>query len=224
MAALQGHLRILASPGCGRRIVAPLLAGFHAQHRQLVVELLLREQPADFTKDRIDVSFGEQRLIRQGVLVQQLMAVPTIVCASSAYARTHGLPQHVDELDRHRCISFRTTAGYIQAWEFRVDGLAQRRRPTAQHTFNDLDMLVQAVSAGLGIAQLPAYLVSGLRAEGKLVTCLSQFAPEDGALYLSYQKQQDLPARIRAFAEYMTPLIKEKYHEDCCHRWDGINR
>ncbi len=82
--------------------------------------------------------------------------------------------------------------------------IAQRRQPVAQHTFNDADLILQAVLDGLGIAQLPAYQVCDLLGDGQLVRCLAQHAPDDGGHYICYLSRKHLPARIRVFVDYMT--------------------
>lgn len=97
---------------------------------------------------------------------------------------------------------FRSPRGQIQEWEFRINGFRQRFVPLARHTFNDADLIVRAVCAGLGIAQLPAYQVDDPLAEGKLVRCLTQYAPEDGALYLCHPYRQKAAARL--FAVYVS--------------------
>ncbi|TKC86877.1 LysR family transcriptional regulator [Trinickia terrae] len=200
----RGHLRIGSTPGFGRKIVAPLLRGFHTQYPEITLELLLNDRPADFTADRIDVSFREGRMEDSGIVARQLIPMQMIVCASPAYARIHGLPRHVDDLAHHRCINFRTASGRTREWEFKIDGLAQRRQPVAQHTFNDADLMLQAVLHGLGIAQLPGYQVCDLLGDGQLVSCLAQHAPDDGGHYLCYLSRKHLPARIRVFVDYMT--------------------
>ncbi|SIT51664.1 Transcriptional regulator, LysR family [Paraburkholderia piptadeniae] len=200
----RGHLRIGSTPGFGRKVVAPLLRGFHAQYPEIALELLLDDHPADFTADRIDVSFREGRMEDSGIVARQLIPMQMIVCASPAYARIHGLPRHVDELTNHRCINFRMASGRIREWEFKIDGVAQRRQPVAQHTFNDADLMLQAVLHGLGIAQLPAYQVCDLLSDGQLVNCIAQHAPDDRGHYLCYLSRKHLPARIRVFIDYMT--------------------
>ncbi|TDY50782.1 LysR substrate binding domain-containing protein [Paraburkholderia rhizosphaerae] len=198
------QLRILSTPGFGRKIVAPLLSGFHTQYPEIALELLLSDHPARLATDPIDVSFSEDRVGGSSIVARRLMPMQRIVCASPAYARAHGLPQHVAELARHRCINFRIASDSIQAWEFKVDGLVQRHQRFARHTFNDAGLIVQAVLDGLGIAQLPAYQVCGLLAERRLVPCLSQYAPNDGGHYLCYLDRQPLPAHIGVFVDYMT--------------------
>jgi DNA-binding transcriptional LysR family regulator len=200
----RGHLRIASTPGFGRKIVAPLLRDFHSQYPDITLELLLEDRPADFTADRVDVAFRDGRMEDSGIVARQLIPMQMIVCASPAYARIHGLPRHVDDLAHHRCINFRTAAGRVREWEFKVDGLAQRRLLVARHTFNDAELILQAVRDGLGIAQLPAYLVYGLLESGQLISCLARQAPDDGGHYICYLSRKHLPARIRVFIDYMT--------------------
>ena len=200
----RGHLRIWSTPGFGRKIVAPLLRGFHALYPDITLELLLNDRPAEFTADRIDVSFRDGRMEDSGIVARQLIPMQMIVCASPAYARDHGLPRDVDELADHTCINFRAASGRVGEWEFKVNGLAQRRQLAARHTFNDVDLILQAVLDGQGLAQLPAYLVCDLLGKGQLLSCLAQHAPDDGGHYLCYLSRKHLPARIRVFVDYMT--------------------
>jgi DNA-binding transcriptional LysR family regulator len=138
------------------------------------------------------------------VVAKQLIPMQMVVCASPEYACQHGLPRRVDELDRHRCINFRTSAGRIADWEFKVDGLPHKRSLAAKQTFNDIDLMLRAVLDGQGIAQLPAYLVCDALKAGRLVICLAQHAPDDGGHYLCYLSRKQLPARVRVFVDYMT--------------------
>jgi len=204
----RGHLRIHSTTGFGRKVIAPLLHGFHARYPDITLELLLDDRAADFTADRIDVSFRDGRMEDCDIVARQLIPMQMVVCASPAYAVAHGLPRHIDELTQHRCINLRTASGRAREWEFKVDGYARRCTPSAQHTFNDFDLILQAVLHNQGIAQLPAYLVCELLNEHKLVACLVQHAPEDGGHYLCYLSRKQLPARIRVFVDYITEGIR----------------
>lgn len=204
----RGHLRIQSTPGFGRKVVAPLLQGFQAKYPDITLELLLDGRPADFTADRIDVSFRDGRMEDSDIVARQLIPMQMVVCASPGYAKAYGLPRHVDDLAEHRCINFRTASGRVREWEFKIDGFARKHQPPAWHTFNDLDLILQAVLGGQGIAQLPAYLVCDLLRDKKLVACLAQHAPDDGGHYLCYLSRKQLPARIRVFVEHITEHIR----------------
>ena len=94
---------------------------------------------------------------------------------------------------------------FIKIAESSTNGTAQKAATsTTKATDNDVDLILQAVLDGLGIAQLPAYQVCDLLGEGQLISCLAQHAPEDGGHYLCYLSRKHLPARIRVFIDYMT--------------------
>jgi DNA-binding transcriptional LysR family regulator len=200
----RGHLRIASTSGFGRKVVAPLLAGFNARYPDIALELLLNDGPCDFTADRIDVAFRDGHMEDCEVVAKQLIPMQMIVCASPAYAREHGLPRSVEELGEHRCISFRMSTGRIAEWDFKSDGFAQKRVPDSRQIFNDIDLMLHAVMDGQGVAQLPAYLVCDPLKAGRLVMCLAQHAPDDGGHYLCYLSRKHLPARVRVFVDYMT--------------------
>lgn len=204
----RGQLRISATTGFGRRIVAPLLNGFRARYPEIAVDLLLDDRITDFSTDRVDVAFRDGRLDDSQVIAKQLIPMPMLVCASPAYRRDHGLPRQVEELAGHSCINFRTASGRIFEWEFKVGGRIQKFLPSSSCTFNDDELVLQAVLDGQGIAQMAGYQVSEHLRAGRLVACLAQYAPDDRGHYLCYPSRQQLPGRIRVFIDYMTTAVR----------------
>jgi len=204
----RGQLRIRAPSAFGRQIVMPLLSAFRSMYPDIAVELELDERHADFVSDRIDVAFREGRLEDSQIVAKQLIPMHLIVCASPAYARDHGLPADIEEICAHRSISYRLPSGRIAEWQFRIDGHARNLQPLSTCTFNDLDLVLQAVLEGQGIAQLRGFQVSGHLREGRLVSCLAHAAPDDGGHFLCYLSRHHLPARIRVFIDYMTDRIR----------------
>ncbi|MDR5782186.1 LysR substrate-binding domain-containing protein [Caballeronia sp. LZ065] len=200
----RGHLRIASTSGFGRKVVAPLLPGFNARYPDIALELLLNDAACDFTADRVDVAFRDGHMDDCEVVAKQLIPMQMIVCLSPGYAREYGVPRGVEQLERHRCISLRTSSGRIAEWEFKVNGVVHKVLPHARQIFNDIDLTLQAVMDGQGIAQLPAYLVCEALKAGRLVMCLAQYAPEDGGHYLCYLSRKHLPTRVRVFVDYMT--------------------
>jgi len=204
----RGELRISAAHGFGRKVIAPLLAGFRAAHPGVSIELVLEERVLDLAADRIDIAFRDGALEDSQVIAKQLVPMQMLVCASPAYARERGLPQVVGELDEHVCINQRLVNGRLQSWDFRVDGKALNLRPSSSLVLNDADLVMQAVLDGQGIAQLPAYQVCDPLRDGALVTCLDPFAPDDRGHYLCYLSRRQQPKRIRAFIDYISAQVR----------------
>lgn len=200
----RGQLRIAATVGFGRKVVAPLLAGFHELYPDIAVDLLLDDGPTDFTSDRIDVAFRDGRMEDSQVVAKQLIPMQMVLCAAPDYVRRHGLPRSLDELAAHRCINFRLASGRVHDWEFKVAGHSQKFQPKAVNTFNDADLVLQAVLDGRGLAQMAGYQVCELLRTGQLVACLPQHAPDERGHHICYLSRQHLPTRIRVFIDHMT--------------------
>ncbi|WP_369039215.1 LysR family transcriptional regulator [Stenotrophomonas maltophilia] len=204
----RGHLRISASHGFGRRVIAPLLSSFRAAYPEVSVELLLDEQAPDLAADRIDVAFRDGLLEDSQVIAKQLVPMQLVACASPAYVQEHGLPQTLEALSSHACIGRRLPGGRLQRWEFRVEGREVNPEPTARLVFNDADLALQAVIDGQGIAQLPSYQVHDALRAGAVVTCLDRYAPHDRGHYLCYLSRRQLPKRVRAFIDFSTQRVR----------------
>lgn len=204
----RGQLRISATSGFGRRVVAPLLHDFRARYPGIAVDLLLDDRSTDFSADRVDVAFRDGRMEDSQVIAKKLIPMPMLVCASPGYRRVHGLPRQVEDLAAHDCINFRTASGRIFEWEFRVGGQVQKFLPSSTCTFNDEELVLQAVLDGQGVAQMAGYQISQHLRSGRLVACLAQYAPDDRGHYLCYLSRQQLPGRIRVFIDFMTAAIR----------------
>lgn len=204
----RGQLRISATAGFGRKIVAPLLRGFYDQYPDIALDLILDEKQANFVSDRIDISFVNGRVDDGQVVAKQLVPMQMHICASPEYARQYGLPQCIEDLTNHRCVNLRLASGRIYEWEFKVQGHMQKVAPKASHCFNDPDLVLQAVLRGEGVAQLAGYQISDHLRSGELVVCLAQYAPDDRGHFICFLSRHHLPARIRVFVDYMTQAIR----------------
>jgi len=204
----RGPLRIGAPAGFGRKVVAPLLHGFQSRYPDIALDLSLSDAPVDFTADRIDVAFRNGRLEDSQLIARQIVPMQMFVCASPAYVKARGMPATPDDLVHHDCVNFRLASGRTREWEFKVRGEHRKVTPASRLTFNDAELVRQAVVEGQGIAQMPGYQVCGLLREQALLSCMPQYAPDDSGHYLCYPSRQHLPSRIRVFVDHMTTAIR----------------
>lgn len=204
----RGRLRICCAVSFGRQVVAPLLSGFRAKYPDIELDLVLSDAPTDLTANRIDVSFFNGRLEDSEIIVKQVVPMQMLVCASPAYIAARGMPESVDELAQHDCINLRLASGRVYEWEFKVGGMPRTLTPNARVTFNDAELVLQAVLEGQGLAQMSGYQTCRLLREGRLVACLPQYASDDRGHYIGYLSRRHLPGRIRAFVDHMTAAIR----------------
>jgi len=204
----RGHLRISATTCFGRKVVAPLLSEFQRAYPEITIDLSLGNKPTDFIADRVDVEFRNGRIEDAQIIARQIIPMQMLVCTSPAYRQAHGLPSTVEALNQHQCINFRHVSGRVSEWEFKVDGELRKFLPHARLTYNDADLVLQAVLDGQGIAQLPGYMICEALRSGALVPCLAGYAPDDRGHSVCYLSRQHLPTRMRAFIDFMVEKIR----------------
>lgn len=204
----RGQLRISATVGFGRKVIAPLLRGFRALYPDISLDLVLDDHPTDFISDRVDLAFRNGRMDDSQVVARQLIPMQMLVCASPAYAHQHGLPLSIDALADHSCINFRFASGRVFEWEFKVDGRVRKFMPNGRHCFNDADLVLQSVLDGEGLAQMAGYQICEHLKSGRLVPCLAEYAPDDRGHYVCYLSRHHLPIRVRVFIDYIIQQIR----------------
>jgi DNA-binding transcriptional LysR family regulator len=204
----RGLLRVSSTVGFGRKVIAPLLSRFRVLYPEVSIELLLTDMPANFTSDGIDIAFRNGRVDDSQIIARRIIPMHMMLCSSPTYALEKGLPMRVDELSRHRAINFRFSSGRIYEWEFKVEGVLVKHAPSAHLTFNDADLVLNAVLEGQGIAQLAGYQACEHIATGQLISCMDQFAPDDRNHFLCYLSRQHMPSRMRLFIDFMLEQIR----------------
>ena len=204
----RGLLRVSSTVGFGRKVVAPLLSQFRVLYPEVSIELLLTDAPANFTSDGIDLAFRNGRVDDSQIIARRIIPMHMLLCASPAYALEKGLPMRVGDLSKHRAINFRFSSGRIYEWEFKVEGALVKHAPCAHLTFNDADLVMNAVLEGEGIAQVAGYQACDHLASGRLVSCMDQFAPDDRNHFLCYLSRQHMPSRMRLFIDFMLEQIR----------------
>lgn len=207
----RGHLRVCSTVGFGRKVVAPLLGDFLARNAEVTVDLMLCDTPVDFTSDRVDIAFRQGRLEDSQIIARQLMPMEMMVCGSKDYCLARGVPATVDELIDHDCINYRTGSGRMAMWEFNVEGTVKKILPEAKLTYNDPELVLQAVLDGQGLAQLPGYLIAESLIKGSITACLAKHVVSDRGHYICYQSRQHMPARMRVFVDFIVDRIRETH-------------
>ncbi|SAL39584.1 LysR family transcriptional regulator [Caballeronia sordidicola] len=202
--ALRGSIRIAAPRSIGSHLLVPLMLKFQENHPNVGFDTVLEDCFTDLVGQKIDIGFraGSQP---DGVLISRPLApLELLTCASRRYVERYGAPTSIDELDKHRCTGFRQpNSGRTVPWEFTVGSQVLSRHVSAIATFNDVDVEVSAVRAGMGIGQLPTYLVSEHIRSGELISLLPGYSSSRMGIFMFYPQRERLPARVRRFIDFV---------------------
>ena len=208
--AVRGRLRVgLLDPLFAQLLLAPRVETFLARYPQLQLELLVRDQSGDLVSEGIDLAirFGEPP--SSALVARKLLETRVLTVASPAYLRRHGRPATPQELgeDRHACIDFRDpVSGQPYAWEFHR-GRKRLSVPTGGRlVVNDVGTMLHACLAGYGVAQMMSLGIGEFLVKGKLVELFPDWPDERFPLYVLYPSRKQLPAKTRAFVDFLVEL------------------
>jgi DNA-binding transcriptional LysR family regulator len=153
------------------------------------------------------VRFGHPR--ETTLIARKLLDTRVITVASPAYIKKHGRPLAPADLERepHTCIQFRDPeTGRPFQWEFHRGKkkilIAARGRLSA----NDVGTMHGVCLAGHGIAQVLALGAEQLLASGRLIDLFPDWPDETFPLYAAYPSRHHLPAKVRAFLDFIVSL------------------
>lgn len=177
-AALRGPLALTAPVLFGQLHVAPVLAEFLAEHPALDVRLTLLDRVVALADEGIDVGVRIGALPDSALTARLVGHVRSVVCASPAYLRRHGVPRAPEDLREHLAIAFTGATPIPDRWSF--PGPGRRERGVAVRprlTVNTAQAAIDAALAGLGLTRVMSYQVAELVAARHLRLVLTAFEP-----------------------------------------------
>ncbi|HEU4562340.1 MAG TPA: LysR family transcriptional regulator [Longimicrobium sp.] len=202
----RGTLRLNIARGADGFLRGPALPGFLRAYPEVRLDIIVDEDAGDI------VAAGYEAGIRLGeVIDQDMIAVPAsgpqrlVVVGSPAYFATHPRPEHPRDLAGHACINWRPgpdAAPY--RWEFTEPGgedfsVAVPARVVA----NDFSLMMQFVTAGLGLTMGMGDGVQPYIDRGEVIPVLEEYCTPFPGYYLYYPQRRQASPALRALIDYL---------------------
>lgn len=210
-AHLHGKLRVNVPGRIGRRIIAPALPEFFANHPDIEIELGVTDRAVDLVQEGIDCALRVGPLSDSSLIARKVADLELVNCASPGYLETHGTPRRIADLERHVAVAYASPAsGRVEDWEWLEKSEVRTRPMRAQVTVNSAEAYIACCLAGLGLIQVPAYDVADHLAAGRLVEVLPRHRAAPMPMHILYPHRQHLSRRLKAFVDWLTPLLERR--------------
>src|ERR1700722_2241946 len=168
-ASPQGRLRAEIRTLMARLVIVPALPAFFARYPQIDLQLGCSERRADLIEEGIDCAVWSGELEDSTLIARRVGQLYFGTCAAPSYLAAHGEPHHPDELTAHRCINhFSPHTAKIFDWVFAKNGMRIQTTLRGHIALDDENSYVAAAEAGLGIAQIPAFVLKEAMERGSL--------------------------------------------------------
>ena len=204
----RGQLKITMPMTFGVRHVAPLLPAFLERYPDISIEVVADDSFVDLVELGIDLAIRIGNLPDSTLVARRLGETRILTCASPQYFARHGRPEHPDDLRQHHCMQYRHPGQRARPWMFLVGGNPVSIPVRGRVKGNNGLPLKEAARAGLGLAQLPDFMVKDELVAGTLETVLDSYSSEPIGIHLVYPSAAGRTPKARVFASYLEEELR----------------
>ncbi len=205
--APRGELLVTAPILFGKIHVAPIVHDFLRAHPDVTVRLVLADHVIDLVEAHVDVAVRIGHLPDSDLVARRVGQIRWVVCASPGYIARRGEPASPSDLLDHDCIAFEGLQTY-RNWTFGAEASAQSAPIRPRFSVNTADAVIDAASAGVGVARVLSYQAAAAIRSEKLASILKDHAPPPTPVHLVHRGQRSQPLKQRAFLDFVTPRLK----------------
>ncbi|WP_339671054.1 LysR family transcriptional regulator [Dasania marina] len=198
----QGKIKLTAPVSYGEQQILPLLNDFMVEYTEVDISTNLSNQRVDLVEEGYDLAIRIGNLSDSTMMAKKLGKRTNYLCASPGYLASNGMPNSLSELSQHSCL-----LGTSDYWRFREGGKEKTMRFVPRFRYNGGIGLVDAALKGLGIVQLPDYLVQDHISNGGLISLLDNYREPDEWIWAVYPHNRQLSLKIRLLVDYLAKHI-----------------
>lgn len=213
---IAGVLRLHAPPVLAVHILAPLVEGFHRAHPRVVLDIHVDSSLEPPIGDFDITLLSDDAVFGANVITRPIVRSDSVVCASPAYLRDHGMPQVPQDLARHQCLLRRrsdTKPGVMRLFDPLLGHRAIDIEVQPVCVTNHIETLLRAALDGAGLTSLPVDLAAPYLRSGQLVRVLAPWTAGRFTLYAAFPSRKFMPARTRAFLDFLSARTRKSVEE-----------
>lgn len=197
----KGLIRVTSSSSFGQQHLAPAVADYVQRFPGTHVDLMLLDRTVNLVEERIDLAVRISNELDPALIARKLSVCRSVVCAAPAYLARCGVPQQLDDLVQHNCLTY-AYFGHSE-WRFSRDGQEFAVPVSGNISANEVTAITQAALAGAGIALQPTYMVAPHLRSGALVPLLTDYRVPDKGIFGVYSSRQFVPPILRSLIDFL---------------------
>ena len=196
-----GRIRLVLSRTATYLVLLPRLARFAQAYPEIVLDITSSNDPVDLVAQEYDAGIQIGEFIQRDMIAVRVSKdLRLAVVGSPQYFKSHPIPRNPRDLKDHACIGFRFSSG-VYRWEFEKGRKTVTVHPRGPATFDDPDLVIQAVLNGMGIGTAMEQTLQERIAKGHLVQVLRDWCPTFPGYFLYYPSRRNQPVALAALID-----------------------
>ena len=156
-----GKLTITTVRSFGTHWLTPRIQEFMQINPEIEVELIFDDKELDLSTRQADIGIFMRRPKQLNYIQRKLVDIKYHIYGSTKYLEKYGMPKILNDLNKHKFISFGKGAPspvFNPDWALKL-GIKDNKKRKSIMKVNSVMGLLLAVESGVGLAALPDYLV-----------------------------------------------------------------
>jgi len=201
-----GKLTITTVRSFGTHWLTPRIQEFMKLNPEIEVELIFDDKELDLSTRQADIGIFMRRPKQLNYIQKKLVDIKFYIYGSIKYLEKHGMPKTINDLNKHRFISFGKGAPspvYNPDWALKL-GIKDGKKRKSIMKVNSVMGLLLAVESGVGLASLPEYLVSN---SSNAIKVLPNSEGPITEAHFVYPQSLKNTARVQVFRNFLFSKI-----------------
>jgi DNA-binding transcriptional LysR family regulator len=212
----QGLLKVNAPMSFGHLHLAPAIADFAGRHPNVRLEVTLDDRAVNTIEGGFDLTVRiAPPLADSSLIARRLAPNRVVVCGTPEYLARRGVPKRPADLAGHDCLLY---SNLPDAWRFAGRNGPESVTVAGSLRANNGDALRSAALRGLGLVQLPTFIVGPDLARRALEAVLLSYEDRSTAVWAIYSPTRHLSAKVRAFIDFLAARFGPQPEWDA---WDA---
>ena len=202
----SGKLTITTVRSFGTHWLTPRIREFMQINPEIEVELIFDDKELDLSTRQADIGIFMRRPKQLNYIQRKLVDINYYIYGSTKYLEKNGIPKTINDLNKHRFISFGKGAPspvFNPDWALKL-GVKDNKKRKSIMKVNSVMGLLLAVESGVGLAALPEYLVSS---SNNVIKVLPNSAGPITEAHFVYPQSLKNVARVQAFRNFLYSKI-----------------
>ncbi len=198
----SGELKITTTVGFGSTWLEPRVGEFLDLYPDVSVDILLEDRMLDLSMREADIAIRMRESTQPDLVQRRLLTVHNHLYASPEYLKRFGTPTKLEDLLRHRIVTYGDDSPPPVPEINWVVTQARRASINLQPrlTVNNIYSLLQAVEHSFGIAALPDYMIVS---NPKVVQVLPDVEGPSFDTYFVYPDELRDSKKISVFRDFL---------------------
>ena len=204
----SGKLTVTTFVSFGTTWLTPRIQEFMQLNPEIEVELIFDDKELDLSTRQADIGIWARRPKKLNYIQKKLIDINYHIYGSPKYLEKYGYPKTINDLNKHKFISFGKGAPspvFNPDWALKL-GMKDNKKRKSCMKVNSVYGLLLAVQSGVGLAALPDYLT--IKQPG-IVKVLPKVEGPITEAHFVYPESLRNVARIIAFRNFLYSKISE---------------